>query len=599
MRIASLAITNFRGIRSGHILFREHTVLVGANNTGKSTVIEALTLLFGRDKLIRELTEHDFYGSSPAPADRIKLVATITDFEQNVPERNTDWFREGRGVPKWFDETTGKVSAVPTDACTKLCCQIAVQAFFDREALAVEMVRYFHDHDHDHDNDIDPFSLDTPVIFPSKLIQHFGYFLVRANRSWDRVMSWGSELFRRAINVAAAQPSEAILAERDRLRAPENPIERDPQIEALVDNVNTELSKFIERSPTLKLRLTNTDSRSVLESVSAHFAVGKGSSVPASRQGSGLISLQGLMLLLELGRARAQAGQGFIMALEEPEIHIPPSSQQQLVHRVQALSTQTFVTTHSPTVAALADPTSVLLLRNENGSLVAEPFLEAPLPREAQAWERRFFQQSRVEVMSSLMYPHVLVPEGRADYFILRTVLRAVVMGGGWHAEMEHAFGLDIGIVPTEDAKVTETYSKLSRLHGAVCCLVDGDAAGTGYIKTLNRMKAPPRAIIQWNPGALIEDVVGWMLEVVDQDGMTELAGITEPAAENVAAVVEYLKSKKMDIVAYELVADVISRQGASLERAKELFGGMAGACKGQDSQRFKQVEKNVWIFQK
>lgn len=34
MRIASLAITNFRGVKSGHILFRKHTVLVGANNTG-------------------------------------------------------------------------------------------------------------------------------------------------------------------------------------------------------------------------------------------------------------------------------------------------------------------------------------------------------------------------------------------------------------------------------------------------------------------------------------------------------------------------------------------------------------------------------------
>nr|WP_198981119.1 AAA family ATPase [Herbaspirillum sp. ASV7] len=595
MRIASLAISNFRGVKTGHILFREHTVLVGANNTGKSTVIEALTLLFGRDKLIRELTEHDFYGSSPAPADRIKLVATIANFDGNVPERNTEWFREGRGIPKWLNEKTGEVSPVPTEAHTTLCCQIAVQAFFDKEALAVEMVRYFHDHD----NDIDPFSLDNPVTFPSKLIQHFGYFLVRANRSWDKVMSWGSELFRRAVNVAAAQPSEAILAERDRLRTPDNPIERDPQIEKLVENVNAELGKFIERSPALKLRLTNTDSRSVLESVSAHFSVAKGSSVPASRQGSGLISLQGLMLLLELGRARAKAGQGFIMALEEPEIHIPPSSQQQLVHRVQALSTQTFVTTHSPTVAALADPTSVLLLRNEDGNLFAAPFLEVALPREAQAWERRFFQQSRVEVMTSLMYPQVLVPEGRADYFILRAILRAVVMGDGWNAELEHAFGLDIGLVPTEDAKVMETYSKLSRLHGAVCCLVDGDKAGTGYVKALNSLKIPPKAIIQWDAGMEIEDVVGWMLEGVDRNGMAELSGITDPPPQDIPGVVAYLKTQTIDIVAFELVADVIARQAACLERAKQLFGGLAGACKGRESQYFKQVVKNVWVFQK
>ncbi|BEV17789.1 AAA family ATPase [Herbaspirillum sp. DW155] len=473
MRIASLAITNFRGIKSAHILFRKHTVLVGANNTGKSTIIEALTLLFGRDKLIRELTEHDFFGSSPAPVDRIKLVATITDFDGNTPEKNTDWFREGRGVPKWLDEKTGNVSPVPTKVFTQLCCQVAVQAYFDSDSLSVEMLRYFHDHD----NPIDPFAIDSPVQVQGKLIQQFGFFLVRANRSWDKVLSWGSELFRRTVRAAAAQPAVAILAERDRLRKPDSPIEDDEQIAQLVANVNKQLGKFIERSPALNLRLTNTDSRSVLDAVVAHFSVNEGHSVPAARQGSGLISLQGLMLLLELGRLRAESGEGFVMALEEPEIHIPPSSQQQLVHRVQALSTQTFITTHSPSVAALADPTSVLLLHNEDGILTAEPFLQETLPNTAPAWQRKLFQMMRVEVMTSLMHPHVIVPEGRADYYLLRTILRSVVLGDGWIAEESPTFGLEIGVVPTEDAKVIETYGALSRLHGAVCCLVDGDGA--------------------------------------------------------------------------------------------------------------------------
>ena len=40
-------------------------MLIGPNGAGKSTVLEALALLFGRDKLVRTLTELDFYGSSP------------------------------------------------------------------------------------------------------------------------------------------------------------------------------------------------------------------------------------------------------------------------------------------------------------------------------------------------------------------------------------------------------------------------------------------------------------------------------------------------------------------------------------------------------
>jgi hypothetical protein len=147
MQISTLKIKNFRGIRDGFIRFPRHSILVGGNNTGKSTIIEALTLLLGRDRLVRELTEHDFYGSDPQPADRIELVATITGYPGDDPDQNTDWFRDGRGVPKWFDERTGLVHPARTDPTWRLCCQIGCQAYFDRDSLSVEMARYFLDHE--------------------------------------------------------------------------------------------------------------------------------------------------------------------------------------------------------------------------------------------------------------------------------------------------------------------------------------------------------------------------------------------------------------------------------------------------------------------
>lgn len=96
MRIADLRIKNFRGVHQGYVRFGRHTVLVGPGNVGKTTIIEALALLFGRDRLVRELTEHDFTGSCPFPADRIELVATVTDFagSQDPADRH-EWFRDG------------------------------------------------------------------------------------------------------------------------------------------------------------------------------------------------------------------------------------------------------------------------------------------------------------------------------------------------------------------------------------------------------------------------------------------------------------------------------------------------------------------------
>ncbi|WP_207544040.1 AAA family ATPase [Sinorhizobium alkalisoli] len=63
MEMVRLKISGFRGVRSADIALGRHAVLVGPNNSGKTTVIEALALLFGRDRLVRRLTEHDFHGA--------------------------------------------------------------------------------------------------------------------------------------------------------------------------------------------------------------------------------------------------------------------------------------------------------------------------------------------------------------------------------------------------------------------------------------------------------------------------------------------------------------------------------------------------------
>jgi len=594
MRIATLKIKNFRGIRDGFLHFKPHTMIVGANNCGKSTVIEALTLLCGRDRLIRELTEHDFFGSDPQPADRIELVASITDFANDDPEQHGEWFRDGRAVPKWLDGTTGTVHAVRKNPDWRLCCQIACQAYFDRDTLAVEMIRYFHDHD----LPIDPFVDDAPVPVPGRLIQQLGFFVVRTNRTWEKVLSWGSELFRRTVDLAGAQPSDAILGERDRLRLPAAPIEADARIEPMLKRVNAEIARCVANSPEVQLRITGTDSRSVLDSVTAHFGTPAGNSVPAGRHGSGLVSLQGLLLLLELGRARAEQGDGFTMALEEPEIHLSPATQLQLVHRIQGLSNQTFITTHSPTVAALADPTSVLILQNRAGELGAQPLLDFPLSKDAPNWKRKLFQLNRIDVLSAIMHPTILVPEGKADYYLLRTVLRPLLLTEGWEAEAEKPFGLEVGVLCTDDAKVVETYSMLGRVHPNVCCLVDGDGDGLRYIRGLRALPTPPPAILRWQDGAMVEDAVGWILEA-DPDGalplLTELADKPPVTAEDVVA---HLKQQKVNIVSYELVAAAIADTHLCRTRAAELFGAMALACAGRISNRFARDGEGTWVFQ-
>ena len=61
MRVRLLEIENFRGITTGRVVFRQHTLLIGGNNIGKSTVCEALELVLGPERMSRRpvVDEHD------------------------------------------------------------------------------------------------------------------------------------------------------------------------------------------------------------------------------------------------------------------------------------------------------------------------------------------------------------------------------------------------------------------------------------------------------------------------------------------------------------------------------------------------------------
>ena len=148
------------------------------------------------------------------------------------------------------------------------------------------------------------------------------------------------------------------------------------KLPARTDCPNDELRALMASAPRLQLRLTSTDSDSVLESVVPHFSQGAGPSLPSQRQGTGLVSLQSLLLLMQFGKARAETGQSFVLAVEEPELHIQPSQQKRLVNRLNALCSQTVVTTHSPIVAAMFPAPDTLFIETHDGVLSAKPLMQ-------------------------------------------------------------------------------------------------------------------------------------------------------------------------------------------------------------------------------
>jgi putative ATP-dependent endonuclease of OLD family len=153
--------------------------------------------------------------------------------------------------------------------------------------------------------------------------------------------------------------------------------------------------------------------------------------LPTSRHGSGLVSLQSLLLLIQFGRARAEQGKSFVLTVEEPELHIQPSRQKRLVNRVNALCDQTIVTTHSPLVAEMFSPNDILFVTNDNGVVTARPLVET-VPAEPTNHVQHLLFGWRQRLIAALMHECVLIPEGTSDVSWLEIIQREIELRQEW-----------------------------------------------------------------------------------------------------------------------------------------------------------------------
>ena len=353
-----------------------------------------------------------------------------------------------------------------------------------------------------------------------------GYYVLPARRTWEASLSFASELFRKAVATVGGVPAQAILEERDRLRRPQSPLEYDIGLSPLIERINKQLSQLLPESPQFCLRLTSTDSDSLLQALVPHYQTEDDIPLPIVRHGTGLLSLQTFILLLELGRERKRQGKSFMLAMEEPELHVPPGLQRRLVSQTVSIADQTVCTSHSPRVAAFYPATSVQLLEKRGTQLAATPLLAQPLDAEASNAIRKLFHEERARVVEALMYYYVVIPEGRSEHEWFR-LLADVIETGERALKLTPSaappFGAVVGVVPTHDSAVIETFGVLRRTRSGLVPLVDGDKEGDKKIKQLRDENPAPEVILQWPENWTMEDAIGWILRADEKAVLGEI----------------------------------------------------------------------------
>jgi hypothetical protein len=385
-------------------------------------------------------------------------------------------------------------------------------------------------------------------------------------------------LFRRVVATRGDMPAQAVRAERQRLWSPPDGarLEEQPGLSEIVGAANDELRRLMVSAPRLQLRLTATDSDSVLESVVPHFVQGTGPTLPSQRQGTGLVSLQSLLLLMQFGKLRAEMGQSFVLAVEEPELHIQPSQQKRLVNRLNALCNQTIVTTHSPIVAALFPAPDTLFIETREGVLKAKPLMD-PVPAHPTNHQQHLLYAWRQKLVAALMHECVLIPEGVSDVAWLEALQTALELHQGWQDAEDDASLLStfVGVVPTIDAKIADTFALVSAVHTRPCILVDGDNEGRGYFDAVKVSNPPPRSVVFWPQGWAMERVVSWIAGADEATVLTALGTALGTPFADAGAFTAHLLTQKSYAPTHESAAVTLMANAACRVRAAQLLNAL------------------------
>jgi putative ATP-dependent endonuclease of OLD family len=566
MRICEIEFQNFRGIREGRVVLPQHSVLLGANNAGKSTIVEALALLFGRERMVSPITDYDFFEGSPKPESRFYIVATITDFGSKDPTAVPDWFvGQEAAQPVWWNEEKRTLSteADPPDG-TQLAAQVAMAGRFDDEACEFETIRYFYQ------GECDPFT-DGCAMVPWRLLRQVGFFLLSSNRDWDKLLSFRSSSLLKVIREYNALPGKAVDELKKQLRTEVAKIEESPPLSEISEAATKELQSFvlIGKSSKMVYRPTTLDAYAVLQSLVAHVSQSDDVVIPVARHGAGMISLQSFLLLLAFGEHRRKTGQNFILAAEEPELHLHPSIHQRLVHRIRSASVQSIVTTQSPNVAAGYQPQDVVFVANTDGKLSTERLRTKPVRYITKNSIRNLYLAHRTAFYEALMGCVILVPEGQYDYEWLSLWQRLAQS----YRDTAKRFDLrPMTMLPTSDAAVAESFREIARFRPEAVPVIDGDQSGASYLVDLIGGSPAPTKIIRYGDRAAVECLSAWILEPsLPSPGkvMKALLGSSAPMLRNLQVA---LIEKKRDREMHESIVWESLASDACCERACEFL---------------------------
>lgn len=419
MKVRHVTLKNFRGVQEGVVLLDGHSLLVGGNSVGKSTICEALDLVLGPERMFRRpvIDEYDFYGAHYQEIDgvlpEIKIEVVLTELSPEAERRF-----KGR-LRRWSAEL-GDFADMSPDAVEaadegEWCLPVVFLGRFEPQEDDLVGGTYFAHPKRTTDE------LTTEEVaslgaglksFTREDKRYCGFLYLRPNRTGNRALSFQRGSLLDTIMSLESQMTgpiwEKVLRDLDEIVVTSEGSSFAKVRNELLRRVNRFLS-LTDDPDAVNVRASELTREHLREVLRLFVSTKPGShGVPFNRLSTGSLNMLVFALLTYI--AELKGDNSVIFAMEEPEIALPPHAQRRLVDFTVDRMGQVIITSHSPYIIERFGPDHVVVIaRNEAGTVSSTPVV---LPAD---FKTKRYRQNRWHFAEAVLARAVLVVEGETE----------------------------------------------------------------------------------------------------------------------------------------------------------------------------------------
>ena len=137
-----------------------------------------------------------------------------------------------------------------------------------------------------------------------------------------------------------------------------------------------------------------------------------------------------------------------------------------------------------------------------------------------------------------------------------------------------------VGVVPTIDAKIADTFALVSAVHARPCILVDGDNDGRGYFDAVKTSNPPPSCVVFWPQGWAMEHAISWIAGADEAAMLTALGAALGVHFPDRQALALHLLTQKSYAPTHESAAVTLMASSACRARAAQLLNALCAVLR-------------------